>query len=153
MKRMVLLLLATAMASTLAAQETRQNGPNETAIAAAIAQYNRGLNDGDLNAVVTAFTPDGVWMVPNAPAVSGEAFRQWYINYWKNTVAKLQFTPELIRVEGSMAYAVVRITGTTTPKAGGASRQQDNKTLFVLRRGGDGAWKIAHYILNSNKPA
>lgn len=153
MKNMVLGLLVTAMAATAAAQESRPNGPNETAIAAAIAQYNRGLNDGDLNAVVTAFTPDGVWMVPNAPSVSGEAFRQWYINYWKNTVAKLQFTPELIRVEGSMAYAVVRITGTTTPKAGGASRQQDNKTLFVLRRGGDGAWKIAHYILNSNKTA
>ena len=147
------MLLVTAMVSAPAAQGTRQSGADEAAIAAVVAQYNRGLNGGDLNAVVTAFHPDGVWMVPNATSVSGEAFRQWYINYWNNTVAKLQFTPELIRVEGSMAYAVVRITGTTAPKAGGALRQQDNKTLFVLRRGGDGAWKIAHYILNSNKPA
>ncbi len=152
MKWAIALAFVTVLAAPLGAQAARQAGADEAGIAAAIAQYNRGLNDGDLNAVVTAFTPDGVWMVPNAPSVSGEGFRQWYINYWKNTVAKLQFTPELIRVEGSMAYAVVRITGTTTPKAGGASRQQDNKTLFVLRRGGDG-WKIAHYILNSNKPA
>jgi uncharacterized protein (TIGR02246 family) len=154
MKTLMLIVLVTVtLAWPAAAQGTRAANATEAAIAAVIAQYNRGLNDGDLNAVVTAFAPDGVWMVPNAPSVSGEAFRQWYINYWNNTVAKLQFTPELIRVEGKMAYAVVRITGTTTPKAGGASRQQDNKTIFVLRQGTDGNWKIAHYILNSNKPA
>lgn len=153
MKYVRSLVMVTVLAAPLTAQEARPANPTEAAIAAVIAQYNRGLNGGDLDAVVTAFAPDGVWMVPNAPSVSGEAFRQWYINYWNNTVARLQFTPELIRVEGTMAYAVVRITGTTTPKAGGASRQQDNKTLFVLRQGTDGAWKIAHYILNSNKPA
>lgn len=153
MRRAITSLAIITMASTLVAQETRQGSPAEAAIAAVIAQYNRGLNGGDLNMVVTAFHPDGVWMAPNQPSVMGETLRQWYINYWNNTVAKLQFTPELIRVDGRLAYAVVRITGTTTPKAGGPSRQQDNKTIFVLRQGSDGAWKIAHYILTGNRPA
>src|SRR5688572_24472773 len=125
MKSIVVALSITVIAiSSLPAQESSPAAA-EKAVAAVIAQYNRGLNTGDLDAVVEVFGPDGVWMALDQPAVSGEALRQWFINYWKNTVADLKFTPELIRIEGSMAYAVVNITGTTTPKAGGPSRAQD----------------------------
>lgn len=153
MRPVPMLFVFTLMVTTLAAQEARQSGSTDASVAAVIAQYNRGLNGGDLNAVLTAFHADGVFMAPNQPPVSGDALRQWYANYWTRTVAKLQFTPASIRVEGALAYAVVNITGTTTPKNGGPSQQQDNKAIFVLRRGTDGAWKIAHYILNSNKRA
>jgi len=140
-------------AVTLGAQDTRQSNPTEAAVAAVIRQYNQGLNEGNLDMVLKAFLPDGVWMAPNQPSVKGEQeLRKWFLNYWSQTVAKLQFTPELIRSEGRLAYAVAHVTGTTTPKAGGAPREQDNKTVFVLRQGNDGSWKIAHYILNGSKP-
>ena len=71
----------------------------------------------------------------------------------KNTIAKLEFTPVLVRISGRMAYVDVHVTGTTTPKAGGAPRQQDNKGVFVLLQGNDGTWKTASYVLNSSRPA
>jgi uncharacterized protein (TIGR02246 family) len=140
-------------AITPLAQDTRQSSPTEAAVAAVIKQYNQGLNDGNLDTVLKTFLPDGVWMAPNQPSIKGqEELRKWYLNYWSRTVAKLQFTPELIQSDGRLAYAVAHVTGTTTPKAGGAPREQDNKTVFVLRQGSDGSWKIAHYILNGSKP-
>ena len=140
-------------AITPVAQEARQSSPTEAAVAAVIKQYNQGLNDGNLDMVLKAFLPDGVWMAPNQPSVKGEQeLREWFLNYWSRTVAKLQFTPELIRSDGRLAYAVAHVTGTTTPKAGGAPREQNNKTVFVLRQGNDGSWKIAHYILNGSNP-
>ena len=142
------------MAPTLVAQTTGRASGAEGAIAAVIKQYADGLNGaGNLELVLKSFEPDGMWMPPNQPAVKGEQdLRRWYLNYWRQTVAKLQFTPELIRTEGRLAYAQVHVTGTTTSKAGGSVREQDNKALFVLRQSSDGSWKIAHYAINSNKP-
>jgi uncharacterized protein (TIGR02246 family) len=148
---LVLVLLVATVAVTRA-QDARSNATGD-AIRKVVADYNQALNGADLQRIVKVFEPDAVWMPPNQPAPTGEqAIRQWFQNYFSQTVANLKFSPVEVETAGRWAFARVAVTGTTTPKAGGSSVQQDNKALFVVHQGTDGAWRIARYIINSNKP-
>jgi uncharacterized protein (TIGR02246 family) len=134
------------------AQESRSNAA-EDAIKKVIADYNRGLNACDVEAVVKVWEHDGIFMPPNQRAAEGEqSLRAWYTTYCSRTVAKLKFAPVEVRQTADWAWARVAVTGALTNKATGTVTLQDNKALFVVHRGIDGTWRIARYAINSNKP-
>ena len=149
------LLVAVALLSgTALVSAAQQSNAIDAAIAKPVADYNRGLNTCDVDLAVKAWERDGIFMPPNQPATQGEqALRAWYKNYCNSTVANLKFTPVEMQRFGDWAWLRVAITGTTTSKATSRATQQDNKALFIVHRGADGAWRIARYGLNSNKAA
>jgi uncharacterized protein (TIGR02246 family) len=148
---MVAVMLATT--SPALAQQSRSDRDAEP-IRKVVADYNRELNACNVEGIVKSYEPDGIFMPPNTPAAVGDAgLRVWAKNYCSRTVANLKFAPVESQTIGDWGWLRVAITGTTTTKATGMVTQQDNKALFVVHRGSDGAWRISRYAINSNKPA
>jgi ketosteroid isomerase-like protein len=50
---------------------------------------------------------------------------------------------EEIEVSGNMAFSRTRLSVTVTSKHGGTPLQRSGHTLSILRKGGDGRWRLS----------
>jgi len=108
-----------------------------------------GVRAKDVDRLVGYLTDDVVMIHPNRPAVIGkEANRADLIAaFGKFSVEQTAESDEVV-VAGEWAFDRSRATTTLTPVAGGAPVTVRSKTITILRRGGDGSWKIARVIGN-----
>jgi uncharacterized protein (TIGR02246 family) len=109
------------------------------------------LNDGDVNALVAAFTDDGVQMPPNAPANLGrESIRAWSQAFL--TPFRVEFTllVDEVQVAGNWAFERGTYTITLTPKAGGEPMQDIGKYITIYERQSGGAWGSERHPLKIN---
>lgn len=158
----IYLPLALACASLLAVSAAQAQPPlhsassqrQRSAIEGVIANYERALNAGDVDAVVSLYTDDAVLMPPNAPdAVGIDAVRAAYIGIFNSIELNLAFDIAEVQCV-SQEWAFLRSTsnGTLTVKANGAVIPSSNHELFVLQKV-RGEWKIARYSFSSTQPA
>lgn len=97
------------------------------------------------------FTPNGVFMPANGPAVEGRAAIQaWLAAFPPMT----DFTTQVVEVDGLGDLAYARGTySLTIAAAGRAPAHTDHgKWIEVLRRQSDGRWLVAIDIFNSDVP-
>ncbi|MBW4093598.1 MAG: SgcJ/EcaC family oxidoreductase [Proteobacteria bacterium] len=105
----------------------------------------------DSAAIAEFYTPDGRFMVPNAPIAEGHAA---VAALWDHLLAlpnaALRFGPTHIEADGDLAFEIGTYTlGFDRP---GAARVEDRGKYVVVWKRRDGTWKAAADILNSDLP-
>ena len=141
------LLLA---AGTPAAAQTGE----KAAIISLLSSYEAALNASSTAAVMPLYAEDAVFMPPNnQPAVGAAAVRQAYDAVFNAIKLNLKFTvAEVVQVAPDWAFARTNSAGTVSVNAAGAKNAEANQELFILKKGADGAWKIARYSFSTTNP-
>jgi ketosteroid isomerase-like protein len=94
------------------------------------------------------FTPDGVFMAQNMPALRGRAaIRQWGENNGRLT--SIAFSNIEVHGSGDLGYA----TGTYTLIAEGSATPDTGKFLVAMQRQPDGTWLHTVASVSSDLPA
>ena len=123
-------------------------------IHAVLRSYEHVLNAGDVTGVLKLYTEDGVFMAQhNLSAVGIDAVRAAYEAVFKAIDLNVKFDiVEIEVVADDWAFARTNSVGTTTIKATGDQVAEGNQELFVLKKTGDGDWKIARYSFSTTNP-
>jgi len=106
----------------------------------------------DLEKFVNFFAEDTVCMPHGElPIVGRAAWRSWLQAWWdEDNVDWMDLSTDEIVVAGDWAYERHHEETVTTPRAGGDASSSHFKGVWLLRRDGDDAWRIARYIWNAN---
>lgn len=107
-------------------------------------------NAGDVERWVSFFAADAVYMAPGAPAVTT---REGLIEVAKAGFrhdASIDIEPLEIQIFENWAFARTKVTGTVTLHDSREVVQVDVKQIVIYVRSGDGSWRIARMISNSN---
>lgn len=151
-----LMLPAVPGAATAAPSATRgasSSAAEEQKIRALIRHWVAQVEAKNIPAIADMYAPDGLLMVPNAPAFQGKA---GVAQAWTGMLGlpgfALSFGPTEIQVADSGDMALDR--GTYVLKTTGANGpiEDRGKYLVVWRKIG-GEWKVAADMLNSDLPA
>lgn len=116
------------------------------------ADWRSGWLTGNADALVSLFVEEPVVLPQGQPAIFGkEALRSIYKALLKEVV--IQSKGRLVEVEtsGNWGYFWSTYTLSATPKAGGRPARSKGKSVFIVKRQTDGAWKIARLIDNSDE--
>jgi uncharacterized protein (TIGR02246 family) len=129
-------------------------GKDEASIRSAMAAYNEALNGGATAAVLPHYAEDGVFMPPYSPsAVGKEAVQKAYDAVFRELRFKVNFTiAELVVMAPNWAYVRTNSAGTTGHASTGKTTAEANQELFIFRKDGDGAWRIARYSFSPTNP-
>jgi uncharacterized protein (TIGR02246 family) len=126
---------------------------DEAAIAAVLQRESMMLATGNVDSVLTVYTDDVKFLPPGEPMVDGAAAaRSWAQAMFAQVTMSANYTSSSVIVSGDLAVDRYTATLTMTPRAGPAMNEQI-KGIHVLRKGADGAWKIAQDTWNSDTPA
>ena len=150
-------LLASASLFLLAA--TASGG--QTAVAADKAaidktrnQYMAAWTAGSADRVAALYTEDAIVLYPNQGAVVGRAAILAYFKGFYDQFAQESFVldSDEIRIAGNWAFDRGTYRLAMSPRAGGPRIEDHGKYLVILERQGDGSWKVARDMDNSNQP-
>jgi uncharacterized protein (TIGR02246 family) len=109
--------------------------------------YDKAMAAGDVSAKMRLYTADAVLMPPEGPAVSGqEGIRLWHEALFKKGTSPGVSKVEEIQVFGEWGFARGTFSGTVTLRPGAPPTGVSEKWLVIVRRQGDGSWKIARDI-------
>ena len=128
--------------------------PTEQAVAAVLDRYQDALNAADTAAVLPLYAEDGVFMAPFGPSsVGAAAVREAYDAVFRAIRLSVKFAvAEVVVMAPDWAFARTNSAGTVTIHATGARSTEANQELFLLRKGAEGAWKIARYSFSTTNP-
>lgn len=117
---------------------------DEQAIRDLIGTWLRATREGNVEAVLDLMTPDVVFLVPGQPAMQGrDAFEKALRGMLATHAIDSSSEIEEIGVSGDMAYSRTRLSVTITSKHGATPLQRTGHTLSILRKGGDGKWRLS----------
>lgn len=106
----------------------------------------------DLAKMAEFLTEDHVGMAPGRPALTGRAEAQ---EFWSQgfAVANSEFTSHSQHVQVSGDFAIDRFHWgmKLSPHDGGPGIKDAGKCVWIWRRDGDGAWRVATAIWNSDQ--
>jgi uncharacterized protein (TIGR02246 family) len=130
------------------------SGNEETAIRKLMSSYEAALNASSTDAAMPLYADDGVFMAPNHESAVGRvALRKAYDAVFATITLKVKFTiDEVVLMAPQWAFVRTNSAGTQTINATGAKSKEANQELFVLRKGDDGAWRIARYAFSTTNP-
>jgi len=124
---------------------------DRAAVRAVIDEEVRAANAGDADAFLAIFSDDAVAIPPNAPAVAGDAVREWVRSLLEQVdIALSSYEDEQLILAGDYAIHHYSFTWTVTPKGGGEAVVERGQGIHILRREQDGSWMITHDIWNSS---
>jgi ketosteroid isomerase-like protein len=127
-------------------------GIEETSVNEWVNQYFHYLKIGDAEAWYNLWDKDVTLLPPNQPPVHGlEAWRKMSGLGFEEYSSSHE-TLDLIYADHNQAY--VRWVGiaTNVPKAGGEALSNENKSVWLLRRGDDGSLRAFECIWSQNHP-
>jgi uncharacterized protein (TIGR02246 family) len=114
--------------------------------------WSAGWDRGDTEALLSLYTDDPVLMPQGQPAVTGKnAIRAIYQSFFGEFTVKGEGEVVEVEASGDLGYFWNRYALTATPRAGGELIRGEGKSVFIVRRQGDGSWKIARLIDNSDQ--
>ncbi len=127
---------------------------DEASIRNVMAAYNEALNGGATAAVLPLYADDGVFMPPYSPSAIGrEAVGKAYDAVFQELRFDVKFTiAELVVMAPDWAYVRTNSAGTTGHASTGRTTAEANQELFIFRKDGDGAWRIARYSFSPTNP-
>ena len=150
--RRVLLAAAGALAfvSSAGAQAPSLSIPVE--LGQIMARYAAALNSNDADTLVNFYSPKGVFMRDDLPAVVGiPALRASYRDIFTTLKLNLHFTVDEAEEAGDMAWLRAVSTGKVKVLATGKETDESFHALVVFRKE-SAVWKIRSYLYASNKP-
>ena len=131
--------------------ETAAQAKDIAAIGQLADDWRAGWIDGDAEFLLSLYADKPVLMPQGKPAVFGkENIRPLYETVLQEVDVTSQTRLMDVEVSGDWGYFWCTYTLTVTPKAGGESFDVPGKSLFIVERQHDGAWKIARLIDNSD---
>ena len=146
-RRAVLAGAAVAMAGSAQAQPA--NDPAQ--ILAIMDRYAAALRANNVEALVALYTPDGVFIRDDLPAVTGtEALRAAYRQVFATLKVDLGFDIKETEVAGDMAWLRATSKGRIKTLTSGVDAAEAFNTVVIFRRTAAG-WKIRCYIYNAAK--
>lgn len=106
---------------------------------------------GDVDGMVAPLTDDFVLLPPNeAPQTGIPAARAWVEKLLSQaTITSGTAVLDEVAVAGDLAFARGTFNSTMQPKTGGSPAPGASKYALLLRRQGDGSWRIARDIWNA----
>jgi ketosteroid isomerase-like protein len=108
---------------------------------------------GNAKALALAYTEDAVMLPPDATRVLGHAAIEALWKGWIDAgIKNLTLKSTAIESDGDLAYEVGDLTLQMPDKDGNLSAATGTY-LFVLKRGGDGVWRVKVDTWNGPKPA
>jgi uncharacterized protein (TIGR02246 family) len=134
-------------------KEPGMSGQSEDilAIRQLVADWRAGWLAGDADLLVSLYGDEPVVLPQDQPAVFGkDAIRTLYRSLLKEYDIKSEGKLVEVEASGDWGYFWSTYTLTATPKAGGQPIRSTGKSVFIVRRGPGGAWKIARLIDNSD---
>ena len=115
---------------------------DESAIRELQQTWFRATMKGDVASVSELMTDDVVFMTTGRPPFGRHEFIDSFKAMKEHVAMNCDGDYEEIVVVGDLAYARAKLDITVTPKNGGAPKHLSGNTLSVLRRSGDGKWRI-----------
>jgi uncharacterized protein (TIGR02246 family) len=123
------------------------------AIAQLAADWRAGWLSGDTDLLLSLYAENPVLMPQDQPAVVGkDAIRSLYEPLLREFTIHSESALMEVEASGDLGYFWSSYTLAAAPKAGGESIESKGKSLFIVKRRSDGAWKIARLIDNSDGP-
>ena len=128
--------------------------PNEDieAIKQLAEDWRSGWLAGDADLLLSLYADEPVLMPQDQPVIVGkDAIRPLYEAVLKDFSFKSEVTVKEVVVSGDMGYFWSAYTLTATPKAGGEPINVTGKSIYIVKRGSGGAWKISRLMDNSDR--
>jgi len=114
-------------------------------------RYAEAFNRGDLDAAVEFYTDDATFLHPNVEIVSGKQAIREFFEAGRVFLGLKRLDFEIIESahDGDLAYerGIIRIH---MEPSGGQPTVDKGKYVVVMKRGGDGLWRVAVDIWNSD---
>ena len=130
---------------------TGQNEDIDT-IKQLIAAWHAGWLASDTEALLDLYMEDAVLLPQNRPVVVGkDAIRALYESFFAQFTVKGDGRLIEAEVAGDWGYFWITYRLQATPKAGGEAIEDQGKSIFILKRQHDGAWKITRLMDNSDR--
>jgi len=128
---------------------------DKASIRAVDAQWARAAKAGDGQAIAALYTSDAILLPPGEPMVKGEAAKKYWVDFTNGFSGPVELNTMAVEGGGDVASAIGTYTMTLTPRKAGAKPlpTEEGKYIEVLKRQGDGSWKIIYDIWNPNAPA
>jgi ketosteroid isomerase-like protein len=107
------------------------------------------IADDDIDAYLAVLSEDALFLPPDLPSIGGEELRTWlreFLEQWR--VEWLAYKHNETEVGAVFAFHRFSYSWRLEPKTGGELQVAHGKGLHILRRGDDGAWKIAREVWN-----
>ncbi len=121
-------------------------------INALLKTYETALNANDIEAILSLYGAEPVFMPQHAPALVGrDAVRAGYMQVFSTIKLAIRFDIHDLQEAGDWAWARTSSAGRTRILANGADVEEGNNELFVFRRE-QGEWKIHRYLFSTNRP-
>jgi uncharacterized protein (TIGR02246 family) len=118
-----------------------------------LAASGEAVNAGDVDAEVSRFTEDGIYMWPDAPSIQGhEALRKWFRQRFVRVNVRIENETREIVVSGDWAFERGTYVAHIRTKTGDGEETVRGKYINILRRQPDGSWRIARRIRNRDYP-
>jgi uncharacterized protein (TIGR02246 family) len=153
-KQTKIIMAAIPLALVLAGCQRGPDAPAVNALNRLQKQVDSAIIAGDTERYLTFLTDDAVLMPPNGSVVTGkDAIRSW--NQAMSERIRIQaYAPvdDEVIVAGEWAFRRATADWTLAPTAGGEPIRDSAKFIIIYRRQGDGSWKVARDIWNSNTP-
>jgi uncharacterized protein (TIGR02246 family) len=104
----------------------------------------------NLEAILDMVTDDAIFLPPGTPEVRGkQAVAEMYGGFFARfAVVEQTAALEEVKVSGEWAFAWGTDEILATPASGGPAMRTRGKSMIVLQRGTDGAWRFARGINN-----
>jgi uncharacterized protein (TIGR02246 family) len=115
------------------------------------ADWRAGWLAGDADALLTLYANHPVLMPQGRSAIHGKAaIRALYRAVLGEVQIKSKGALREVEASGDWGYFWSTYSLRAMPKAGGDTVRSKGKSVFIVRRQRDGAWKIARLIDNSD---
>lgn len=145
-------VLVAGVFATLATGAEAQPAADAAPLRSIMERYAAALRANDVDALVSLYAANGVFMRENMPAVVGrDALRAAYRQVFATLKLDLAFRIEEVEMAGDMAWLRAVSTGKVKVLATGVETSSSFGELVVFRREPDG-WKIRSYLYASNQP-
>lgn len=162
-ERLLLLFLAIALiACTPSAQqppaveEAASQATTEAdvaAITAVMLGLSEAINAADLEAWMSAFADDVIFLPPNEPIIQGkEAIRAWVGPYFAGMEAQESGQIVEVEVAGDWAWVYSTVEFSGTAMESGETVHETAKSISILERQADGSWLITRSCWNGDAP-
>ncbi len=125
--------------------------PDVQAIVGIAHEFSKAIENGDLERIVSFYSPDVVKTSPGQPPQRG---RRAVEESWKRTLSLYQCHLDVqvdeVKILGSVAYDSASFVMTLTPKAGGEAIHSTGRVFEVVRKE-DGKWKSVRVLSMADK--
>ncbi len=116
-------------------------------------RYIQATDQGDPVLWTDVYSDDAVISLPNRPNVVGrKAILEFITEFFSNFDAHMEAVIDETEVFGEIAYGMGHATYKTKEKSEGQSGTSHMRFINILKRDGEGVWRIWRNLYNTYEP-